>query len=94
MADSLVLGLVLQGGSRSKKGASLRKVAKIGLAMRKPRKISVTIPQSVYEVLRIQSESQGRSLSSLASYWLQLQASHRDGGSIDGFPGDLVRPGG
>ncbi len=46
--------------------------------MRKPRKISVTIPQCVYELLLDQSESQGRSLSSLASYWLQVQASQAE----------------
>lgn len=51
---------------------------KFGMAMRKPRKISVTIPQFVYELLLIQSEVQGRSLSSLASYWLQVQASQAD----------------
>jgi len=52
-----------------------QKNKRFALASRRPRKISVTIPQHVYELLLIQSESQGRSLSSLASYWLQLQAS-------------------
>lgn len=51
----------------------------LDLAIRRPRKISVTIPQAVYETLRQQSERQGRSLSSLASYWLQVQASRGDG---------------
>ena len=46
--------------------------------MRKPKKISVTVPRHVYDVLLSQSEAQGRSLSSLASYWLQLQASRGD----------------
>ena len=50
--------------------------------MRKPRKISVTIPQCVYELLLDQSESQGRSLSSLASYWLQVQASQAEVGAF------------
>jgi hypothetical protein len=53
-------------------------VQQVRLAMRKPRKISVTIPRHVYDVLLSQSEAQGRSLSSLASYWLQLQASRDD----------------
>lgn len=47
----------------------------LALASRRPRKISVTVPQAVYETLLQQSEDQGRSLSSLASYWLQVQAS-------------------
>jgi hypothetical protein len=55
-----------------------KKRKSFGVAMRKPRKISVTIPQCVYELLLDQSESQGRSLSSLASYWLQVQASQAE----------------
>lgn len=59
--------------SRDRAQLQLRKG--LALASRRPRKISVTVPQAVYETLLQQSEDQGRSLSSLASYWLQVQAS-------------------
>ncbi|MFM8525326.1 MAG: ribbon-helix-helix domain-containing protein [Cyanobacteriota bacterium] len=58
--------------------------------MRRPRKISITIPQAVYESLLVQSQSQGRSLSSLASYWLQLQVSRGDPSCMDFVVNDVV----
>jgi hypothetical protein len=60
---------------RSGEVSRVKKRKRFGMAMRKPKKISVTIPQSLYELLLVQSEMQGRSLSSVASYWLQVQAS-------------------
>lgn len=56
----------------------LQRQSQRGLAMRRPKRISITVPQSVYESLLLESEIQGRSLSSLASYWLQLQASRSE----------------
>lgn len=59
----------------SRDRAVLQRRQGLALASRRPRKISVTVPQAVYETLLQHSEDQGRSLSSLASYWLQVQAS-------------------
>lgn len=41
---------------------------------RKPQRISITIPWSVYEALVKESARQGRSLSNLASFWMEQQA--------------------
>jgi hypothetical protein len=40
---------------------------------RKPQRISITVSHSVHEVLVKESLSQGRSLSNLASFWLEQQ---------------------
>lgn len=75
MAESMASGFRDAGSSWSTNATALQKESRRGLAMRRPKRISITIPQSVYESLVLESEVQGRSLSSLASYWLQLQAS-------------------
>ena len=41
---------------------------------RKPQRISITVPWQVYQTLQVYSNHQGRSLSNLASHWLELQA--------------------
>jgi predicted DNA binding CopG/RHH family protein len=41
------------------------------LAFRKPQRITITIPQSVYEFLTQKSAYEGRSLSNYASYLLE-----------------------
>jgi len=48
--------------------------AKRPLLFRKPQRISITIPQSVYEYLMEKSSYEGRSLSNYASYMLERSA--------------------
>lgn len=72
LSFSMVSPVLLPSGVE---GARPQRRRGLALASRRPRKISVTVPQSVYETLLQLSEEQGRSLSSLASYWLQVQAS-------------------
>jgi hypothetical protein len=40
----------------------------------KPQRITITIAHSVHEALLRESDRQGRSLSNLASFWLEQQA--------------------
>jgi hypothetical protein len=47
---------------------------RLGYFTRKPKRISVTISHSVHEILVEESLSQGRSLSNLASSWLEQRA--------------------
>lgn len=76
MTEHLFPWMAPPGDLASSRDRSLLQRRKgLALASRRPRKISVTVPQAVYETLVQQSEHQGRSLSSLASYWLQVQAS-------------------
>ena len=75
MAASRESGYGMRGSSSPVGIGARAGPQKPGFAMRKPRKISVTVPQSVYDLLVVQSDRQGRSLSSLASYWLEVQAS-------------------
>lgn len=39
--------------------------------MRKPRRITITLPWSLYQVLVEESSRQGRSMSNLACFWLE-----------------------
>ncbi|MFU8885815.1 MAG: ribbon-helix-helix domain-containing protein [Cyanobacteriota bacterium] len=62
-----------------------RQLASDHLAFRTPKRISVSIPQAIYEDLLQQSDLQGRSLSNLAAYILEnglksLMAPHRPEG--------------
>ena len=41
---------------------------------RKPQRITITVAHSVHEALVEESLCQGRSLSNLASFWLEQQA--------------------
>lgn len=44
----------------------------VELALRHPRRINVTLPDALYwELMRLSLE-QGRSLSNLAAYWIEL----------------------
>jgi hypothetical protein len=45
-----------------------------GHSTRKPQRITITISQSVHLMLLEESDRQGRSLSNLASFWLEQQA--------------------
>jgi hypothetical protein len=40
---------------------------------RKPQRVTITVPYRVYEALVKESDYQGRSLSNLASVWLEQQ---------------------
>ena len=40
---------------------------------RKPQRVTITVPYQVYEALVQESDYQGRSLSNLASVWLEQQ---------------------
>ena len=46
---------------------------RLGYFTRKPQRISITVSHSVHEALVKESLSQGRSLSNLASFWLEQQ---------------------
>jgi len=47
---------------------------RLGYISRKPQRISITVSHSVHEALVEESLFQGRSLSNLASYWLEQRA--------------------
>jgi len=47
------------------------------LAFRKPQRISITVPQSVYDYLMKKSSYEGRSLSNYASYLLERSAKEK-----------------
>lgn len=47
------------------------------LAFRKPQRISITVPQSVYDFLLMKSSYEGRSLSNYASYLLERSATEK-----------------
>ena len=46
----------------------------LGVASRKPQRITITVPWSTYQALIETSDHQGRSLSNAAAYWLERQA--------------------
>jgi hypothetical protein len=48
--------------------------------MRKPRRITITLPWSLYQTLVLESSLQGRSLSNLASFWLERYWESNSGG--------------
>lgn len=47
---------------------------RLGNISRKPQRITITVSHSVHEALVEESFQQGRSLSNLASFWLEQQA--------------------
>lgn len=47
------------------------------LALRHPRRINVTVPDALYWDLMRMSLEQGRSLSNLAAYWIELALQDR-----------------
>ena len=46
----------------------------LGIASRKPQRLTITIPWSTYQAISETSSEQGRSLSNTAAYWLERQA--------------------
>jgi hypothetical protein len=44
------------------------------LNTRKPQRITITVPWSLYQSLLDTSDEQGRSLSNIAAYWLEHMA--------------------
>jgi hypothetical protein len=46
----------------------------LGIASRKPQRITITVAWSTYQSLIATSDEQGRSLSNTAAYWLERQA--------------------
>jgi hypothetical protein len=46
---------------------------RLGYSSRKPQRITITVSHSVHEALVEESLTQGRSLSNLASFWLEQQ---------------------
>ena len=44
------------------------------IASRKPQRITITLPWSLYQALLEASDAQGRSLSNMAAYWLEQQS--------------------
>lgn len=46
----------------------------LGIASRKPQRVTITVPWSTYQALIETSDHQGRSLSNTAAYWLERQA--------------------
>ena len=53
---------------------STQKYRSLGVASRKPQRITITVPWSTYQSLIATSDEQGRSLSNTAAYWLERQA--------------------
>ncbi len=47
---------------------------RLGFRSRKPQRITITVSHSVYQALLEESLCQGRSLSNLASVWLEQRA--------------------
>jgi hypothetical protein len=45
-----------------------------GISNRRPQRITITVPWSIYQSLNTASNEQGRSLSNTAAYWLERQA--------------------
>jgi hypothetical protein len=46
----------------------------LAIASRKPQRLTITVPWSIYQSLVETSSEQGRSLSNTAAYWLERQA--------------------
>ena len=44
------------------------------LSMRKPQRITITVPWSLYRLMLETSDQEGRSLSNMAANWLERQA--------------------
>lgn len=45
----------------------------LAIASRSPKRVTITVPHHVYETLISESDFQGRSVSNLAAFWLELQ---------------------
>jgi hypothetical protein len=67
----------MENGHQSSSGMpspDKRQRERLGYSGRKPQRITITVSHFVHEVLVEESLSQGRSLSNLASFWLEQQA--------------------
>jgi predicted HicB family RNase H-like nuclease len=60
--------------SSGKSGQGGNQQERLGSISRKPQRITITVSHSVHEALVEESFQQGRSLSNLASFWLEQQA--------------------
>lgn len=47
------------------------------ISSRKPQRVTITVPWTLYNRLIQESSLQGRSLSNLACHWLELQSEQR-----------------
>ena len=45
----------------------------IAINTRSPKRLTITVPHHVYESLISESDFQGRSVSNLAAFWLEVQ---------------------
>jgi len=45
----------------------------IAINTRSPKRLTITVPHHVYDTLISESDYQGRSVSNLAAFWLELQ---------------------
>jgi predicted oxidoreductase len=45
----------------------------ISINTRSPKRLTITVPHHVYDTLISESDFQGRSVSNLAAFWLELQ---------------------
>jgi hypothetical protein len=45
----------------------------ITINTRSPKRLTITVPHHVYDTLISESDYQGRSVSNLAAFWLELQ---------------------
>jgi hypothetical protein len=51
----------------------------LSIALRSPKRLTITVPHHVYKSLISESDFQGRSVSNLAAYWLEIQLeAHRN----------------
>lgn len=48
-------------------------MASLSIASRSPKRLTITVPHHVYEALISESDFQGRSVSNLAAFWLEVQ---------------------
>jgi hypothetical protein len=67
---------VMQGGnfSSGKSDQGGNQQERFATISRKPQRITITVSHSIHEALVEESFIQGRSLSNLASFWLEQQA--------------------
>jgi hypothetical protein len=72
----LYIRAVMQGGdlSSGKSEPGGNQQERFATISRKPQRITITVSHSVHEALVEESFIQGRSLSNLASFWLEQQA--------------------
>jgi hypothetical protein len=68
-----------EDSERMRSTSSNTNYSKTNYSSRKPQRMSITVPWGLYKHMLEVSDKEGRSLSSLASHWLERQADmHRD----------------